>query len=259
MSQSLTSQNNAVAVEVQQQSNSEVQLFENSQFGKVRVIMKDGDPWFVAKDVCECLDIQNPTMSLRSLDSDEKADLSIIEISSNGTEQARNVNIISESGLYSLVLRSRKPEAKVFKRWVTHEVLPSIRKTGGYSTSNENHQILQAIETLALQNQELNNKIDALGSQIQEMVPKAKFYDTVTQSDQTYDMGDAAKVLGKCGRNTLFKTLKQKNVLMSNRSPYQRYVDNGMFKVAIDKNSLYSKTVVTGKGLQHIKKILDEE
>ena len=230
----------------------ELAIFKNEQFGKVRVIMKENEPWFVAKDVCQCLDLRNPRTSLALLDDDEKGVHSMD--TPGGTQQ---LSVISESGLYSCVLRSRKPEAKQFKRWVTHEVLPAIRKTGNYSIS-PNNQILQAIETLALQNQELNNKIDALGEQVQELAPKAQFYDAVTQTDKTYDIGDVAKTLGKCGRNTLFKILKEKNMLMINRSPYQRYVNSGLFKIAIDENSLYAKTVVTGKGLQHIQKLLEE-
>ena len=226
-------------------------IFENEQFGKVRVIMKEGEPWFVAKDVCEILQTRTND-TLNALDDDEKGYDSIV--SPGGPQQFA---VLSESGLYSCVLRSRKPEAKQFKRWVTHEVLPSIRKTGSYSVVSVDQHVLIALG-------ELNNKLDQLAienqeikEQLQELAPKAEFYDAVTQSDQTYDVGDAAKILGKCGRNTLFKVLKQKNILMQNRSPYQRFVNNGMFKVVVDENSLYSKTVVTGKGLQHIKKILD--
>jgi prophage antirepressor-like protein len=99
----------------------------------VRVrVDENGDPWFVAKDVCRVLELGNPSEAVRHLDDDEKADLRITEVSSNGVEQARNMNIVSESGLYTMIFRSRKPEAKRFRKWVTAEVLPSIRKTGRY-------------------------------------------------------------------------------------------------------------------------------
>lgn len=95
----------------------------------------EGEPWFVAADVCRALEIDNT--ATRRLDEDEKAALRLTQTSSNGTEQGRDVTIINEPGLYALVLSSRKPEAKAFKRWITHEVIPSIRKTGGYIAGQE--------------------------------------------------------------------------------------------------------------------------
>lgn len=98
----------------------------------IRIVMKDDDPWFVASDVCAVLGLNNITMALKNLDDDEAA-LNIIEVrSENGVVQKREVNSINESGLYTLILRSRKPVAKKFRKWVTSEVLPSIRKTGQY-------------------------------------------------------------------------------------------------------------------------------
>lgn len=112
-------------------SQSNVKLFEKEEFGKVRVVMQDEDPWFVAKDVCGCLEIGNSRDAVASLDDDEKG-VGIIDTPGGKQE----MSIVSEPGLYSLILRSRKPEAKAFKRWVTHEVIPSIRKTGAYATNN---------------------------------------------------------------------------------------------------------------------------
>lgn len=108
-----------------------VKTFQNERFGAVRVAECNGEPWFVASDVCRALEIDNT--ATRRLDEDEKAALRLTQTSSNGTEQGRDVTIIDEPGLYTLVLGSRKPEAKAFKRWITHEVIPSIRKTGSYS------------------------------------------------------------------------------------------------------------------------------
>ena len=104
-----------------------IQVFEQSGLGSVRVVMQGGEPWFVAKDVCECLDIGNSRDAVAALDEDEKG---VDSIDTPGG--AQEMSIISEPGLYSLILRSRKPEAKAFKRWVTHDILPSLRKTGGY-------------------------------------------------------------------------------------------------------------------------------
>ena len=103
-----------------------LQLFQNPAF-KVRVIMRDSEPWFVAKDVCDCLEITNVSKACQTLDEDEKG---ITKVYTLGGSQ--DMMLISESGLYTLIMRSNKPDAKVFRKWVTSEVLPSIRKTGGY-------------------------------------------------------------------------------------------------------------------------------
>lgn len=105
------------------------QIFESKEFGKIRVVEHSGAPWFVGKDVCDCLEIGNSRDAAASLDDDEKG---VALIDTPGGKQ--EMSIISEPGLYSLVLRSRKPEAKAFKRWIVHEVLPAIRKHGGYLT-----------------------------------------------------------------------------------------------------------------------------
>ena len=103
-------------------------LFQKPEFGRVRCFVIDGEPWFVAKDVCECLEIVNPTQAVMRLDSDEKSTLSLNE---GGPDR----NIVNECGVYNLVLGSRKQEARAFKRWIVHEVIPQIRKTGNYSVN----------------------------------------------------------------------------------------------------------------------------
>lgn len=102
-------------------------VFSQYGFGNIRVIMQSGEPWFVANDVCDCLELGNPRTSVALLDDDEKG---VHTMDTPGGKQ--EMSIISEAGLYSLILRSRKPEAKAFKRWVTHDILPSIRNTGSY-------------------------------------------------------------------------------------------------------------------------------
>lgn len=103
-----------------------MQVFEHEQFGKVRTVMVDNEPWFVAKDVCDCLELSNATISVGRLDEDEVTKFNLGGLTGE-------CNVVNEYGLYSLVLGSRKPEAKTFKRWITHEVLPSLRKTGTYT------------------------------------------------------------------------------------------------------------------------------
>lgn len=111
----------------------QIQLFKNEQFGDVRTVLQNGEPWFVAADVCKALEIGNPSQALSNLDEDEKMTLTNNEGHSGQRGGAQMMSIINEPGLYSLVIRSRKPEAKAFRRWITHEVIPSIRKHGLYA------------------------------------------------------------------------------------------------------------------------------
>ena len=124
----------------------EMQIFEREEFGQIRTTTIDGEPWFVAADVCRALEHTNPTVALQMLDEDERGKQSLGQVSANGIVQNREVNIISESGLYTLVIRSNKPEARAFRRWITHEVLPSIRKTGAYATDSR---LMEAAQLLA--------------------------------------------------------------------------------------------------------------
>ena len=143
-------------------ASSAIKLFENPQF-RVRVIMRLGDPWFVASDACDCLAISNARDALANIDDDDKLKLTKDEIdtvvSNDGIKcsvdsRVQSLNLVSESGLYDLIMQSRKPDAKAFKRWVTHEVLPSIRKTGSYSVAQTQNQpalpttYLEALEAL---------------------------------------------------------------------------------------------------------------
>lgn len=116
----------------------EMQIFEREEFGQIRTTTVDGEPWFVAVDVCRALEVQNVTQALARLDDDER---SMFNIGRQG-----ETNVVNEPGLYTLVLGSRKPEAKAFKRWITHEVLPSIRKTGVYATDSR---LMEAAQLLA--------------------------------------------------------------------------------------------------------------
>ena len=152
----------------------------NYEGNTVRTVMKDGNPWWVLKDVCSVLDIGNSRDVMARLDSDEKG-VDIIDTPGGKQE----VSIINESGLYSVILVSRKPEAKKFKRWVTHEVLPSIRRHGLYATdellANPDFliQALQELKAERAKNAELTTTISIQEQQIAEMKPKASYYDVV--------------------------------------------------------------------------------
>ena len=157
----------------------EMQVFENREFGQVRIIEKDGDVWFVAKDVCDCLGISNNRDALTRLDDDEKNTV----VLTDGTPGNPEKSIINEFGLYTLVLSSRKPEAKQFKRWVTHEVIPSIRKNGGYIANQESltpEQIIANALVVA------NNIIADMNKQIEGQKPKVDYYDKVLDSSACY-------------------------------------------------------------------------
>ena len=119
--------------------NKQLQVFKNPEFGEIRVVEKDGEPWFVAVDVCDILGLSNPTIAVSRLDKDERAKFNL--------GRQGDATIVNEPGLYTLVLGSRKPEAKAFKRWITHEVIPAIRKHGAYISPNaEAVQVTPTIE-----------------------------------------------------------------------------------------------------------------
>lgn len=185
----------------------ELQVFTNSEYGEIRVMQKDNEAWFVAADVCKALEIGNPSQAVSRLDEDEKTTL----ISNEG----RQMNIISESGLYSLVLSSRKKEAKTFKRWVTHEVLPSIRKTGGYNSQQSDEYKAKRLEVMMI-----NAKARLMKEQnkrIELMIKNPEYTPTEDLPPvvpKTYTATEVAKMLGvtanRIGRLSNANGLKDK-------------------------------------------------
>ena len=165
----------------------ELKVFQNDQFGAVRVIPRDGEPWFVAVDVCRVLEIGNSRMATERLDKDEKG---VSTIDTPGGRQ--EMTIINEPGLYDLIFCSRKPEAKAFKRWITHEVIPSIRKHGAYATDAVIDQIiadpkygirlLEAFQAEKDKNAELTTINAIQAQQLEEAQPKVNYYDKVLKS-----------------------------------------------------------------------------
>jgi prophage antirepressor-like protein len=129
----------------------DIQIFNNPAFGQIRVTEQSGKVWLIAKDVCDILGLNNSRQAIASLEEDEKADVIISDTSSNGVTQRRAVNAVDESGLYALIFKSRKPEAKAFRKWVTDEVLPSIRKHGLYAIDevlNDPTMLIKALQDL---------------------------------------------------------------------------------------------------------------
>lgn len=235
----------------------------NFNNNEVRVTTINGEPWWIAKDVCDVLDIANPTQALSRLDDDER---SMFNIGRQG-----ETNVVNEMGLYSLILGSRKPEAKAFKRWITHEVLPTIRKTGGYVSDDElfvNTYLQHADDQTKIMFKATLETVRKQNEKIAIMQPKADFFDAVTDSKDAIDIGTAAKVLAipGVGRNTLFHRLREKGILMSNNQPYQQYVDRGYFRIIEQKynkadgsTNISIKTLVYQKGLDFIRKIMEGE
>lgn len=232
------------------------QVFESSEFGAIRA-MRDanGEPWFVAKDVCDALELSNVTVALQRLDDDERAKFNL--------GRQGDTNVVNEAGLYTLILGSKKKEAHAFKRWVTHEVLPALRRDGAYvaSDGDEDDATLMARALLAAK-----RAIDRKDRRIAELEPKALFADAVSASDGTCLVGELAKMMTQAGftvgQNRLFAILRNDGYLGksgSNRNvPLQRYVEQGLFSVketAIthsDGHVTISRTTkVTGKGQRY--------
>lgn len=242
-----------------------IMAFENAEFGTVRVSTQDGEPWFVAKDVCDALGLGRQQDSTRYLDSDEKGECLV-----NTPYGKQTMVIVSEPGFYRLVMKSRKPEAKAFQRWVTHEVLPAIRRDGGYMAAKPDETpeetmaraLRIADETMRRQRE----RIESLSSANAEMRPKALFADAVAASESTCLVGELAKMLRQngveIGQNRLFDWLRERGWLGKtgcNRNvPTQKAMDMGLFRIketAIthsDGHVTVNRTPkVTGKGQRY--------
>lgn len=222
----------------------------------VRVVTIDGEPWFVATDVCSVLELGNPRSSVALLDADDR---DVHSMDTLGGPQ--KVAVINEPGLYSLVLRSRKPEAKTFKRWITHEVLPSIRKTGGYGRPNLAEIGRRELAELIIAEAD---RADAAEKALAEAAPKIEAHDEYMSSEGCYSMATAAQMLG-FGQNTLYARLRDEHILIAggrrHNTPYQQYLHH--FKVAahtfrdddgVDHASY--TTYVRNTGVEFLRKVL---
>lgn len=235
--------------------NNEIQRFDFKGESLRALTNMAGEPWFVAKDACDILGID--TNHLReALDDDEITNLRNSEV---WNQPGRAPLIISEPGLYKLIMRSRKPEAKEFQRWVTHEVLPSIRKHGAYMTQQTLDKALTSPDFLI----QLATKLKEEQEKVKELEPKARFADAVAASDGTCLIGELAKMLRQngldIGQNRLFEILRQDGYLGkvgSNRNvPTQKAMELGLFRIKetavthSDGHVTINRTAkVTGKG-----------
>ena len=243
---------------------SNIQIF-NYNSVEVRTIQNDGEPWFVLRDVCNVLGLGTPARVAERLDPDEVSQTHITD--SMGRQQ--EMTIINESGLYNVILRSDKPEAKPFRKWVTSEVLPTIRRHGMYATPDTVEKMLAdpdtTIKLLETIKQERAARL-ALEAQAEADKPKVLFADAVSASHTSILVGDLAKLLRQngveIGQNRLFSFLREKGYLCSQGERYnlptQRSMDRGWFQVketTINQPNgsvRITRTVkVTGKGQQY--------
>lgn len=233
----------------------DLQVFKNPEFGTIRTVEVNGEPWLVGKDVAEALGYERPTDAARKRVDPEDRGVAKIETPSGIQE----MTIINESGLYSLVLSSKLPGAKKFRRWVTAEVLPTIRKTGGYAIPKDYPSALRALADAEEQRQ-------ALEAQAEANAPKVLFADAVATSHTSILIGELAKLLKQngveTGQNRLFDWLRKNGYLIRRdgvdyNMPTQRSMEMGLFEiketsVATPAGVRITKTPkVTGKGQQY--------
>ena len=249
----------------------DLQIFSNEEFGEVRTITKDGEPWFVAKDISDKLGYAQTSNMMKRIDDEDF-------ISSKLDGMNMNSILINESGLYSAIIGSKLESAKRFKHWVTSEVLPSIRKNGGYIAGQEylSDDELMAKALLVAQNKiaERDSIIAEKNAQIEQMKPKQIFADSVETSRTSILVGDLAKLICQngvqIGQKRLFEWMRKNGYLMkygaSRNMPMQKYIEQGLFE--IKENSIQSPNgnvrltitpKVTGKGqVYFINKFLNE-
>lgn len=241
----------------------DLQLFNNPEFGTVRAVEVDGEPWFVGKDVSQVLGYNDTDQALRKhVDDEDKLTRRF-----DGSGQNRSMTIINESGLYSLVLSSKLPGAKKFKRWVTAEVLPTIRKTGGYQLPKDYPSALRALADTA-------EKLLAAETENEANKPKVLFADAVSTAKTSILVGELAKLLKQngidIGQNRLFGWLRENGFLIRRNGtdfnmPTQKSMDLGLFEIKetvvshADGHTSVNKTPkVTGKGQQYfVQRFLD--
>lgn len=230
-------------------------LFNDQQ---VRTVVRDGEPWFVGKDVADILGYSDTAQAVRKRIDDE--DKGVVEMTTPGGKQ--NMVVINESGLYSLILSSKMPTAKAFKRWVTSEVLPTIRKHGAYMDTDIIEKSLAdpdfLIQLATTLKEEKQRRMEA-EAKIAADEHKVDFYNAVGSTSATLTVERFAKLVTEklginTGRNRMFQWLRKNGFLQANNMPYQRYINNGWFKTyeVIKAGHAFTVPSITGKGQQKL-------
>lgn len=249
-----------------------LKIYENAEFGQIRTVEINGEPWFAGKDVAEALGYVKPLNAIAAhVDEDDSLKQGLID--SMGRTQ--ETIIINESGLYSLILGSSLDSAKKFKKWITSEVIPSIRKTGSYNLPQTYADALRELANKAEEAERLALVNRKLEEQNLRMRPKEIFADAVATSKTSILVGELAKLITQngvqIGQNRMFKWLRENGYLMSSGTscnmPKQRYVEQGLFEIkesniqnADGSVRITRTTKVTGKGQQYfINKFLKGE
>lgn len=230
----------------------EMKVFTSSEFGTVRTVTIEGEPWFVGKDIAGILGYGNTRDAILSHVDEE--DRRVIQKSENATFEIpnRGMSLVNESGLYSLILGSKLSSAKRFKHWVTSEVLPSIRKHSAYLTPEKVEEFLLNPDTIIRLATDLKNEREAriaAETKIREQAPKVAFAEAVEKTKENIHVAEMARALSKKGfvisQNRLFSILRDRKILMSGRYPgernlpYQKYIDDGYF--VVQENCFYNR------------------
>lgn len=260
--------------------NNQIEIFKNEEFGQVRTLLIDNEPYFVGKDVAEILGYSNSSKAVSTHVDDEDKIMEMIAHSQNGNMVKTQTALINESGLYSLILSSKLPTAKKFKRWVTSEVLPQIRKTGGYIGTDENMSdeeimakaLMVAQNTIDKKNELLKAKEKELINTKADLDTKNKFINQIAVSENSLKVVEVAQIASKkgikIGQNKLWNKLREWGLIKKNSKydPKQEYIDRGYFEIVegTKENSkgvfTYKTTRVLGKGQVYIiNKLLKEQ
>ena len=259
-----------------------LQIFKNEQFGEIRTIAKDGEPWFVVADVCAYFGVTNRNRVMQGVDADDKGGTQM-----NTPGGMQTVAIVNEAGLYSVLfalqptkargvsdeyIEERQKQLHDFKRWITHDVIPTIRKTGGYVANDElflatylpnADEATKAMFTATLAT------MRSLNEKIERDKPLVQFAEHVGSTSDCLTIRQFAKIVNDetipLGEKRLFKWLRERKYLDQNNVAYQRYIDSGYFNVReVSKNTVvgarvFPQTIVTGKGQIYLLSKLREE
>ena len=241
----------------------ELQVFNYTEAHQIRTTVIDGEPWFVAKDVCDVLELSNSRKAVKSLDDDEKMTVTNSYGHSGQRGGSQFMTFVNEPGMYKLIFRSKKPEAKQFTRWVTHEVLPSIRKSGIYLTDKAADAYLNRPEefaAMAARCSALERKVEAMEKKLEERYTLSVLGETVLAQAGAISFKDGASFLAQhgvpMGQNRLYEYCRKNKLLCSRKGkqwnkPTQCALERGLFNLEIN-GGFKAITLITPAGLKYL-------